>query len=248
MRDIRQIAEDRRYITYNIKKNNNMKIINNFEDFLNEEEELDLRNELETDFDDIDSEYDELDEDFDSEFDSELDEEFGFDFEDDFDSLDEKGSGAGTLAKGSKGAPIKGELFKKGDPHKMDKFKYKAVLAPKLIMTLATPAKMNSVLNGPMPGNIGYDKKGLKNRDFIPSMAVDFLRLVSITNPGKMDGPAYKKILDSLSRLHASKVGNKTATFEPEFKAAFYKAKAAGAKTFQYKGKMHSTATGKVVK
>ena len=227
-----------------------MKIINNFDDFLNEEEEFDLYEEFETDFDDIDSEYDELDEDFDSE----LDEEFGFDFEDDFDSLDEKGpvaaklSGAGTLAKGSKGAPIKGDLFKKGDPHKMDKFKYKAALAPKLIMTLATPAKMNSVLNGPMPGNIGYDKKGLKNRDFIPSMAVDFLKLVSITNPGKMDQAAYKKIVSNLGMLHLSKVGNKTATFEPEFKAAFHKAKAAGAKTFQYKGKKHSTATGKVVK
>jgi len=227
-----------------------MKIINNFDDFLNEEEEFDLYEEFETDLDDSDFEYDE--------FDSELDEEFGFDFEDDFDSLDEKGpvaaklSGAGTLAKGSKGALAKRELFKKGDPHKMDKFKYKAALAPKLIMTLATPAKMNSVLNGPMPGNIGYDKKGLKNRDFIPSMAIDFLRLVSITNPGKMDGPAYKKIVDSLSRLHATKVYDITskvpAVLEPEFKAAAAKARKAKLATFQYKGKKHSTATGKVVK
>ena len=168
-----------------------MKIINNFDDFLNEEEEFDLYEEFETDLDDTDFD----DSDIYDELDSELDEEFGFDFEDDFDSLDEDAAPVASTPTTKGGKPMA-----KKDPHHKDKIKYQANLAPKLIMTFGTP-KINSVLNAPMPGNIGY-KKGLKNRSFVPSMAISFLKMVSMANPGKMDKPAFQKVMKNLMDLH----------------------------------------------
>jgi len=184
----------------------NKQIIRNFDEFLNEEENFEIDQELDI-LDELDMELDEefgYDEEFEEE--DELDEEF--DFEDESDDLYEDVTKPVAATPTTKGVPAKGDLSRKGDPHKMDKFKYKATLAPKLIMTLANPAKMNSVLSGPMPGNIGY-KKGLRNRDFIPSIAIDFLKLVSITNPGKMDKAAFKKVMKNLMDLHTAGVTGK---------------------------------------
>ena len=100
-----------------------MKIINNFDDFLNEEEELDLSEEFETDFDDADFD----DSDIYDELDSELDEEFGFDFEDDFDSLDEEFDFEDDFDSlnedkrlwGGKFAKVAGKVFQKHPMFKM---------------------------------------------------------------------------------------------------------------------------------
>jgi hypothetical protein len=181
----------------------NKQIIRSFDEFLNEEENFELDQELDI-LDELDME---LDEEFGYDEEDELDEEF--DFEDDFDSLDEDTKPAGKKAPGAGGkkAPGKGSMFAK-DPNKEAKMKYKATLAPKLLMTKGTP-KINSVLNAPMPGNIGYDKKGLKNRAFVASIAADFLMMAKNLYPGKIDKAACEKVLGTLYIIHRDNMGVK---------------------------------------
>ena len=175
----------------------NKQIIRNFDEFLNEEENFELDQELDI-LDELDMELDEefeYDEEFEEE--DELDEEF--DFEDESDDLYEDVAKPVAATPTTKGVPG-GRLVAKKDPNQRKKVKYKALLAPKLLMVAGTP-KVNSVLNAPMPDNIGY-KKGLKNRAFVPSMAIDFLKMASMANPGKMDKAAVQKVMKNLMDLH----------------------------------------------
>lgn len=233
----------------------NSKIIRNFDDFLNEEEEFDLYEESDLDLydeldEELDSEYEDLDESYEDDFYSEED----YDFEDELDESEYYGELSETKKPIAKAITAKkpgpGGIVDKAAPAK---FKFRANMAPRFIMaSLKGTGAVKAAGAAATPSNLGY-KKGAKSIDLLPATTLDFLRMTAQINPGKLDPASYKKVVRNLLSMHQEKIGNmpapkKPGKLDPKFRQTWIDAKKAKKSTFMFNGKKFATANGKAVK
>jgi hypothetical protein len=176
-------------------------IIRNFDEFLNEEEEFVLDQEMDQDVDI----YDELDEELEEEFEyDELDEEY--DYEDEYESEDEYTSEEDyeldesfDFYYGEEDEEISENKKLMGKAKKMDPKAaamvktYKARVAGQILMA-KTPQEVKAILQQPIPGNVGPQFAGKKNQSLLPGMAAQFNQLTAQTFKGKLDIGAFKKM------------------------------------------------------